>query len=68
MTVRSTLFKSHILPAITYASESWNTTQNVEFSLRTTQRGIDRRISKVSKREHFNGIGIRRRTGIEVEV
>src|SRR5713101_4669130 len=58
--IRSNLFNSHILPSLTYGSETWNITKKEEESLRTTQRAIERRIYSISKLEHIRHTKIRK--------
>ena len=58
--IHSKLFNSHILPSLTYGSETWNTTKKEEESLRTTQRAIERRICNISKLEHKRHTEIRK--------
>lgn len=65
MEKRSDLFNTHILPALTYGSETWNTTKIEEEGLRVTQRAIERRMCNVSKLEHIRNTEIRRRTRVK---
>ncbi|KAI5746495.1 hypothetical protein M8J77_004170 [Diaphorina citri] len=65
ITLRANLFNSHVLPALTYGSETWNTTKHEENGLRTTQRAMERRIINVSKKDHIRSEVIRERSGIK---
>lgn len=65
ITLRADLFNSHILPALTYGSETWNTTKIEENGLRTTQRAMERRMINVSKKDHIRSEVIRERSGIK---
>ena len=51
---RAAIFNTHVLPAMVYASETWNTTQSEEESLRVTQRAMERRMLGVRRRELHN--------------
>ena len=62
---KASLFNSNILPAMTYASETWATTQSVESKIRTAQRAMERRITKISKRQHVRSSVIREKTGVK---
>ncbi len=63
--IKAHLFNSNVLPALTYAAETWNTTARVEKKLLTTQRAMERRITNISKREHIRSDVIRQKTGVE---
>jgi len=64
MKIRTHLFNSHILPALTYGSETWNTTKREEQSLKVTQHAIERRICNISKLHHVRNSVIRDRTEV----
>lgn len=65
LNIRSNLFNSNILPALTYGSETWSITKKEEESLRTTQRAIERRICNISKREHRRHSIIRKKSQVK---
>lgn len=65
MAKRADVFNTHILPALTYGGETWNTTQKEEESLRVTQRAIERRMCKISRLEHIRNTEIRERTKVK---
>uniref|UniRef100_A0A914XB64 Endonuclease-reverse transcriptase n=1 Tax=Plectus sambesii TaxID=2011161 RepID=A0A914XB64_9BILA len=48
MKTRSNIFNSHILPALTYGCETWNTTKMEEESLRVVQRAIERQMCRLT--------------------
>ena len=64
-TIKANLFNTNILPALTYASETWSTTQNAENKIRTAQRAMERRITKISKRQHVRSSVIREKTCVK---
>ena len=63
--IRSRVFDSHVLPAMTYASETWNTTKSEEERLAVTQRAMERAMCKVSIMDKIPALEIRRRTGVK---
>ncbi|KAL1446028.1 hypothetical protein WDU94_012330 [Cyamophila willieti] len=65
MHLKSDLFNSHILPAITYGSETWNTTKKEEEGLSVTQRAIERRMCNISLRDHIRNTEIRKKTKVK---
>ena len=64
-TTKSNLFNSNVLPSLTYASETWNTTLKSEKKLVTTQRAMERRITNISKRDHIRAEVIREKSGVQ---
>ncbi|VDM38828.1 unnamed protein product [Toxocara canis] len=63
MKMEADLFHSTIVPALLYGAECWPITKAVEDKLSVTQRSMERRICKISLRDHVTSDEIRRRTG-----
>ena len=63
--IRSHIFNTHVLPALTYASETWNTTKSEEERLAVTQRAMERAMCRVSLMDRIPAEEIRRRTGVK---
>ena len=49
--LKSNLFNTHVLPAITYASETWTLTAASERHLKVTQAALERKLVGISLRE-----------------
>uniref|UniRef100_A0A914UT91 Reverse transcriptase domain-containing protein n=1 Tax=Plectus sambesii TaxID=2011161 RepID=A0A914UT91_9BILA len=64
MKTRSNIFKNHILPALTYGCETWNTTKTEEESLRVVQRAIERRMCRLTLRDQVPNDTICQTTGV----
>ena len=62
MATKVALFNSMVLPAMLYGAECWPTTKSEEEKLAITQRAMERRMCKVSLRDHISSAEIRRRT------
>ena len=54
METRASIFNTHVLPALTYAAETWNPTGTEEQALRVTQRAMERRMLGVRRRDLHN--------------
>ncbi|KAL1449487.1 hypothetical protein WDU94_001989 [Cyamophila willieti] len=65
MKYKSDLFNTHILPALTYASETWSTTKQEEEGLQVIQRAIERRMCNISLKDHITNTEIRERTKVK---
>ena len=63
--IKAHLFNANVLPALTYASETWNSTIKVENKIRTAQRAMERRITNISKRDHIRSEVIREKSGVK---
>ena len=59
------LFNSTVLPALTYAAETWNTTIAEETTLAVAERAMERRMIKVTKYEHVKSEDIRQRSKVK---
>ena len=62
---RAHLVNSTVLPALLYGSETWAPTKTHLESICITQRAIERRILKISKRDHVSNEELRERSGAE---
>ena len=64
MRTRARVFDSHVLPAMIYASETWNTTKSEESRLVVTQRAMERAMCHVSILDKIPSDTIRQRTKV----
>ena len=63
MEIKASLFHSTIVPALLYGAECWSTTKADEEKFAVTQRSMERRICKISLRDHISNTELRRRSG-----
>lgn len=62
--IRSRVFNTHVLPALIYASETWNTTKGEEEKLAVTQRAMERAMCRISIMDKVPNAAIRGMTGV----
>lgn len=62
-TTRAFLFDAAVLPVLTYGSQTWNFSVRSTNKLQIAQRGMERSILKVSRRQKIRNSTIRKRTG-----
>ncbi|KHN87357.1 Putative uncharacterized transposon-derived protein F52C9.6, partial [Toxocara canis] len=63
MKIKAELFHSTIVPILLYGAECWPINKAVEDKLSVTQRSMERRIRKISLRDHVTSVEILPRTG-----
>ncbi|XGW22350.1 hypothetical protein V3C99_004961 [Haemonchus contortus] len=63
--VRARVFNTHVLPALVYGSETWNTILNEERRLASTQRAMERVMCGITLMHKIPAHEIRRRTGVK---
>ncbi len=59
------VYKQCILLVLTYGSETWRLTKKLETKLRSTQRGMERRMLGITWRDKGRGSWIREQTKLE---
>ena len=64
MSLRKRLFNQCVLSTITYGSETWSLTKELEQKLITTQRAMERKMMNLSLRDRVNHKIIRQKTGV----
>ncbi|XGW14747.1 hypothetical protein V3C99_000764, partial [Haemonchus contortus] len=64
MKLKASLFHSTVIPAVLYGAECWSSTKADEEKFAVMQRSMERRICKVSLREHITNTELRRRSGL----
>ena len=64
MSLRKKLFNQCVLSTMTYGSETWSITKELEQKLTTTQRAMERKMMNLSLRDRVNHKIIRKKTGV----
>ena len=63
--VKAKVFNTHVLPAMTYASETWCTTKKDEESLLVTQRAMERKMVGTRLRDRMSNVTLREKSGVD---
>ena len=63
--LRSQLFNSTVLPAMSYGCETWSLTKADETRLAVTERAMERRMLKISIRDKIKNETIRETSGVQ---
>ena len=63
--LRSQLFNSTVLPAMSYGSETWSLTKADETRLAVAERAMERRMLKISIRDKIKNETIREMSGVQ---
>ena len=63
--VKAKVFNTHVLPAMTYASETWSTTKKNEKSLLVMQRAMERKMVGTRLRDRMSSTILREKSGVE---
>ncbi len=65
LSLKRKVYKQCILPVLTYGSETWRLTRELERKLRSAQRGMERRILDITWRDRKRASWIREQTKVE---
>ena len=65
MSLRRKMYNQCVIPTMTYGSETWTTTKQLEQKLRTTQRAMERRMLKITIKDRIKNEEIRRQTHVK---
>ncbi len=65
LSLKRKVYNQCILPVLTYGSETWRLTKELERKLRSAQRGMNRRMLGITWRDRKQASGIREETKLE---
>ncbi len=65
LSLKRKVYNQCILPVLTYGSETWRVTKELERKLRSPQRGMERRMLGITWRDKKQTSGIREHTKVE---
>ena len=65
MSLRRKMYNQCVIPTMTYGSETWTTTKQLEQKLRTTQRAMERRMLNITIKDRIKNEEIRRQTQVK---
>ncbi len=65
LSLKRKVYNQCILPVLTYGSETWRLTKELETKMRSAQRGMERRMLGITWRDRKRASGIKEHTKVE---
>ncbi len=65
LSLKRKVYDRYILPVLTYGSETWHLTKEQERKLRSAQRGMERKLLGITRRERKRATWMREETKVE---